>query len=199
MLLATYALLLMLQGGVQLGWGFQQRTQARPESLTGAVELGSAEIPRYDILLLVSGVLVLVGLQVLVHRTDFGRKVLAVAEDRYMASLLGINISRVYAATFAVAIFLAGLGGALAAPTLSMTPDIATTFILYAFAVVIIGGFGSVIGSLVASLLLGLLGSLFATYLPAMADLSLFLPMLVILVLRPQGLFAPRGSLAMSL
>lgn len=188
MLLATYALLLMMQGGVQMIWGSQQRTQPRPEDLRGAFELGGAVVPRYDLVLIMTGLLVFALLQWLVYGTRFGRQVIAVAEDRYMASLLGISISRVYSLTFAVAIFLAGLGGALAAPTLSMTPGIATTFILYAFAVVIIGGFGSISGSLIASLLLGVLASVLGTYAPALADFSLYIPMLLILVLRPQGI-----------
>jgi len=190
-LLATYALLLMLQGGVQMLWGSQQRTQPRPELFTGALEAGGVVLPRYDIVLIVTGVAVFGLLQWMIYGTGFGRQVLAVAEDRYMASLLGIRISRVYTITFGIAVFLAGLGGALAAPTLSMTPGIASTFILYSFAVVIVGGFGSISGSLIASLLLGVLASYLGTYAPALADFALYLPMLLILVLRPQGL---RGS-----
>lgn len=190
MLLATYAVLLTLQGGVQLVWGSNQRTQPRPEGLGGAFDIGGAVLPRYDLMLIVVGLAVFGGLQWLVYGSTFGRQIIAVSEDRYMASLLGINISRVYAATFGIAIFLAGLGGALAAPTLSMTPGIATTFILYSFAVVIIGGFGSISGSLIASLLLGVLASVLGAYAPALADFALYLPMLLILVLRPEGLRA---------
>lgn len=188
MLLATYALLLTLQGGVQMLWGSNQRTQPRPEIFSGAFEFGGTVLPRYDVLLILIGLAVFGGLQWLVYGTAFGRRVVAVSEDRYMASLLGVNISRVFMATFAVAIFLAGLGGALAAPTLSMTPGIATTFILYSFAVVIIGGFGSISGSLIASLLLGVLASFLGTHAPALADFALYVPMLLILILRPEGL-----------
>lgn len=191
MLLATYALLLVLQGAVQMTWGSEQRTQPRPDSLGGAFHLGDTVFPRYDLLLILTGLVVFAVLQWMVYGTTFGRQVIAVAEDRYMASLLGINISRVFMATFGVAIFLAGLGGALAAPTLSMTPNIATTFILYSFAVVIIGGFGSISGSLVASAILGVLASVLGSYAPALADFALYIPMLLILVLRPEGL---RGS-----
>lgn len=193
MLLVTYAVLLTIQGGVQLFWGTSQRTQPKPDIVRGAVTWGESVIPVYDLLLIVIGILVFAGLQWMIYGTSFGHQVLAVAEDRYMASLLGINISRVYMATFAVATFLAGFGGALAAPTLSLLPNIATSFILYSFAVVIIGGFGSITGSLVASLVLGMLASVLGTYAPGLADFALYLPMLLILFFRPEGLLS-RGA-----
>ena len=178
----------MMQGGVQLISGIQAAHRAAPRGpprCRGARWSCRAKI---DLVLILVGLLVFGLLHWLVYRTKFGRQVIAVAEDRYMSSLLGVSISRVYTVTFAVAIFLAGVGGALAAPTLSMTPGIATTFILYAFAVVIIGGFGSISGSLIASLLLGVLASVLGTYAPTLADFSLYIPMLLILVLRPQGI-----------
>jgi len=193
MLLGTFALLLVLQGAVQQIWGFDQKTQPRPSSLSGSFSIGGAEIPRYDVLLAIVGLIIFAGLLLITHRTALGKQLSAVAEDRYMAGLLGIRVTRVYAVTFALGIFLAGLGGALAAPTLSIQPDIALTFILYAFAVVIIGGFGSISGSLIASLVIGILDSMLATYYTPLANYSLYLPMVVILVLRPQGLLGRRA------
>lgn len=194
-LLGTYALLLILEGAAQLIWGQSPRTQPQPARLLHAFSIGHAQIPRYDILVVVAGVLTVVGLQLLINRTEFGRQLTAVAEDRYMAALLGVNVNRVFAATFAVGIFLAGLGGALAGPTLSMVPDIALAFILQAFAVVIVGGFGSISGSLIAALALGLLHSFLATHAPSLADFSLYFLMAAVLVLRPQGLL---GSAALT-
>lgn len=193
-LLGTYALLLILQGGVQLIWGQDPRTQPQPAELTEALTIGSAQVPRYSVLVVVAGLLTVVGLQLLIKRSAFGRQLTAVAEDRYMAGMLGINVNRVFAVTFAVGIFLAGLGGGLAGPTLSMVPDIALTFILQAFAVVIIGGFGSIMGSLIAALALGLLHAYLVTYAPSLADFSLYLLMALVLVVRPRGLL---GSAAM--
>lgn len=187
-LLGTYALLLILEGLAEIVWGVKPKTQPQPDSLVQTVTLGGAEIPRYEILVVVVGILAVVGLQLLIKRTDFGRQLTAVAEDRFMAGLLGVNVSRVFALTFALGIALAGLGGALAGPTVSMVPEIALTFILEAFAVVIVGGFGSILGSLVAALALGLLHSFLATNVPALADFSLYLLMAAVLVVRPQGL-----------
>ena len=193
-LLGTYALLLVLEGAVQLIWGQNPVTQPQPTGLTQSFSVGSAQIPRYDILILAAGIITVVGLELMLRRTSFGRQITAVAEDRYMAQLLGINVDRVFAATFALGIFLAGIGGGLAGPTLSMVPDIALTFILEAFAVVIVGGFGSVLGSLIAALVLGLLHSFLVTAAPSLADFSLYFLMGAVLVLRPQGLL---GSVAL--
>ncbi len=194
-LLGTYALLLILEGAAQLIWGQDPVTQPEPSGLVHAFTVAGAQVPRYDILIVVGGVLTAVVLQVLIKGTEFGRQLTAVAEDRYMAGLLGINVNRVFAATFALGIFLAGLGGALAGPTLSMVPDIAVTFILQAFAVVIIGGFGSIGGSLIAALALGLLHSFLASDAPSLADFSLYLLMAAVLVVRPQGLLGSRHLL----
>ena len=187
-LLGTYALLLILEGIAQIIWGLDPHTQPEPASLNHTFGLFGAQVPRYDVLIVIVGLLVVVGLETLLRRSDYGRQLTAVAEDRYMAGLLGINVVRVFALTFALGIALAGLGGAIAAPTVGLTPDVALTYILDAFAVVIIGGFGSITGSLVAALALGLLQSWLATDVPSLANFSLYLLMAVILVVRPQGL-----------
>jgi branched-subunit amino acid ABC-type transport system permease component len=192
-LLGTYALLLILEGGIALIFGQEPLTQPLPTKLTQSVTLVGASVPTYDFFILALGVLTVVGLQVLLSRSAFGRQLTAVAEDRYMAELLGINVNRVFAVTFVVGIFLAGLGGGLAGPTLSMVPNIALTFILEAFAVVIVGGFGSVPGSLIAALALGLLHAGLANYVPFLADFSLYLFMAAILAIRPQGILGSAG------
>lgn len=187
-LLGTYALLLILEGLAQLIWGLDPKSQPEPKGLVSTINFSGTPIPKYDVLIVVVGVAVVIGLQLLIKRTGFGRQVTAVAEDRYMASLLGINVPRVFSLTFGLGIALAGLGGALAGPTVSLVPDLALTFILEAFAVVIVGGFGSIMGSLVAALLLGLLHSFLAVHAPSLADFSLYFLMAAVLVLRPQGL-----------
>ncbi|HEV1996972.1 MAG TPA: branched-chain amino acid ABC transporter permease [Candidatus Dormibacteraeota bacterium] len=187
-LLGTFALLLVLEGLGQLGWGLSPRSQAVPSSFSALMRFGGGQVPAYDLVLFAVGAMVAVGLQLLVNHTPYGRRVRAVAEDRYTASLLGININAVFVPMFALGIFLAGLGGALAAPTLGLTPDIAIIFIIEAFAVVIIGGLGSIPGSLVAALGLGLLNSELVHYAPALADFSVYIALVAVLLVRPQGL-----------
>lgn len=187
-LLGTYALLLILSGAVQLVWGQNPRSQSEPAALVTSFRLAGATIPRYDILVIVLGLLTAVGLQLLIKRTEWGSQLTAVAEDRFMAGLLGVNVNRVFALTFGLGIALAGLGGGLAGPTLSLVPDVALTFIIQAFAVVIIGGFGSIAGSFVAALALGLVHSFLVIQAPWLADFSLYLVMALVLVARPRGL-----------
>jgi len=188
-LLGTFALLLILQGLAQLVWGLGPRSVAAPTTFGGLIHVGGGDIPVYSIVLFAIGLVVAVGLRYLVSATSFGRTVRAVAEDRYATALLGVNSNAIFIPMFALGIFLAGIGGALAAPTLGLTPDLAVVFIIQAFAVVIIGGLGSVPGSLIAALFLGVLKSELVRYAPGLADFSIYLALIAVLVVRPQGLF----------
>ena len=188
-LLGTFAVLLVIEGTGQIVWGLSPLSQPVPSSFAGPVAIGSGVVPGYNLVLIAIGLLVGVGLRVLVMSTQFGRTARAVAEDRYVAALLGINPDAVFVPMFALGIFLAAVGGGLAAPTLGLTPDLAVTFVIQAFAVVIIGGLGSIPGSLTASLLLGLLNSELVKYAPPLADFSVYMALVAVLIVRPQGLF----------
>jgi branched-chain amino acid transport system permease protein len=187
-LLGTYAVLLILEGVVEVLFGTSPKVQQEPGSLSGGVHVVGAIVPTYDFLLIGFGAVTVIALQVLVQRSELGRRIRAVSEDRAMAGMLGINVNRVFALTFATGMVLAGVGGALAAPTLSLTPDLAVDFIIEAFAVVIVGGLGSIPGSLVASVILGLLNAVLVSVAPSLADLSLYFLMAAVLIVRPQGL-----------
>ena len=194
-LLGTYALLLILQGAAQVVWGVNPVSQGAPPSLAGALFLGQVIIPQYSILLVAVTVVVLFSLEAGLRMTRLGMHVRAVAFDRRMASALGIDGVRVSLATVVVGAVLAGLGGALAGPTQSLLPSLAGDFIIQAFAVVIIGGLGSIYGALIAALLAGILNSLAAAYAPGFAGYTLYALMVLVLILRPQGLFgAAMGS-----
>jgi branched-chain amino acid transport system permease protein len=188
-LLGTYALLLVLVGMAQLVWGVVPASVSRPDGLDGSIMVGNTPVATFGLLVIAVGVIAAVGLHFLVQKTRFGHDLTAVAEDRLMSALLGIKVNRIFAATFALGVGLAALGGGLAAPTLSLVPEIAMIFILQAFAIVIIGGFGSILGSLVAALTLGILNSTLTIYAPDLAAFSLYILMILVLVARPQGLF----------
>lgn len=193
-LLGTFALLLILEGVGRAIWGVNSHSQPQAPEFLHLFHLGpDVPVPAYDLVLLVVGLVCLGSLQWLVNRTEFGRLVRAVAADRQMAGLLGINVTAVFTVMFALGILLAGLGGALVAPLIGLTPDIAVAFIIQAFAVVIIGGFGSISGAFLAALLLGLLNAYLVTFLPAIADFSLYLGMALVLLIRPQGLLGRRA------
>jgi branched-chain amino acid transport system permease protein len=195
-LLGTYALLLTLQGAGQLIWGVHPVSLGQAPELERAVEMGGAGLPLYDLTLIAVGLVVLAGLHLLANRTAFGRMVKATAADRDMAAILGIDVKRVFLAMFCVGIFLAGFAGALIAPVVSITSDISLVYLVESFAIVIVGGLGSVGGSFVAALLLGVLNSFLVALRPELAQFSLYAAMALILLVRPQGLLGRRSEVA---
>lgn len=194
-LLGTYGLLLVLEGVAQVVWGLDPLAIPEPNSLIPMVTIGASQIPRYDLLVLGFGIIAVVGLWWLLEVHSFGRQIRAVAEDQFMASLLGVRSRRVYLLMMFFGTVLAGLGGGLAGPTMSLQPDMAMTFIIQAFAVVIIGGLGSVYGSLAAALILGVVNSLLVLWAPPLAQFTTYIVMIVVLLVRPQGLFGKQSLL----
>ncbi|MDE2573317.1 MAG: branched-chain amino acid ABC transporter permease [bacterium] len=194
-LLGTFALLLIFEGIGRLLWGIAPLSQPQSPAFLGLIRLGPVAIPSYDLFLYAVGILVVVGLEWLVEKTEFGRMVRATAADRATAALLGIDVNAVFLAMFCLGIFLAGIGGGLVAPLVGLTPDLAVSFIIQSFAVVIVGGLGSIRGTLLAALLFGLLNAYLVALRPGLADFSLYIGMGLILLFRPQGLMGRSGSL----
>lgn len=192
-LLGTYALLLLLEGVLLLRWGPNPLSTPYPGSLAHLVKIGSIEFPQYSALLIVVGLVVVASMTLLLYRTRFGLQIRALAEDRLMTQLLGVSASAVSAKVMLLGGFLAGIGGALAAPTVALTPDLAVSFIIQAFAVVVVGGLGSFYGSLIAALVLSTVQSVSVSYFPEAAGIAFYAAMFLILLLRPQGLFGRRG------
>lgn len=190
-MLGTYALLLILQGLAQWRWGTTPVVQQQTAVMNVPLTVGGIQIPRYSIMVAVLGVLTLVAIQLLLSKTRLGAQIRAVSEDRWMAALLGIPVARVSLVVIALGTLLAGLGGALAAPTQGITPDLAVSPLITAFAVVIVGGLGSIYGAALAALLLAILNSYIIAYVPNLANYTIYVAMLLILLFRPQGL---RGS-----
>jgi branched-chain amino acid transport system permease protein len=194
-LLASYALLLMLEGATREVWGTRPRTQEGPGWLAGSVEVLGARVAKYDLGLIVVGALVAIGLAYLLQRTRLGREMRAVAQDRTMALALGIRARRVAVAVFALGGALAGIAGALTAPLVTIDSNLAVAFVLQSFAVVIIGGLGSVRGALLAALLVGLVNSALVSWASSIAGFSLYIAVAAVLLIRPQGLFSTtRGA-----
>lgn len=187
-LLGTFGLLLLIQGIAEVIWGINPRSVPFPTLIGKSVKIFEVRVATYSIVLVAVGILVAIGLWYLLRRTSFGEKARAVAEDRYMCELVGMNTAGISTAVFAIGTALAGLGGALATPLVALTPDVATAFIIEAFAIVIVGGLGSISGSLIAALVFGVVDSLAITYLPQISGVSFFILMFVVLLVRPQGL-----------
>lgn len=191
-LLITFGLALVLEDVLKLAFGPNSH---RPENpLPGATSLLGVVMPNYRIFLCVLGSLIIAAVAWLVYRTRFGSMVRAAAFDRRMAASLGVPVSLVYSATFALGAALAALAGVLLAPIYSIFPTMGRDFILMAFSVVIIGGMGSIAGAVLAGLLLAMVGSLASLAIPPVwADTLVFAVMVLFLMLRPQGLFGRIG------
>lgn len=189
LVLVTYALFLILEDVTKLVWGANPYYVSAPYSLFGNVEIGTQVYVGYDFILvalaLVIGVAVWWGL----NRTRQGKIVLAVIHSEEVAASMGVNVSRVYMLAFSVGIFLAAIGGAFTAPMISVQPGVSVGVIIVSFAVVIIGGLGSIQGAAIGALIVGLARS-FAVHVVPVAELfSIYIVMAVVLMFRPEGLF----------
>lgn len=196
-LLASYAVLLVLDGAAQQIWGLNPRTQEQLPLVAGSVRLLGTRIAVYDLVLIGVGAMLAVALTLLLRGSSFGRAVTAVSQDPVMAQATGLRTRRLQLSVFALGAALAGLAGALIAPLVSIDTSLAPTFVVQSFAIVIIGGLGSMPGALTAALVLGLVDSFAVSFAPTLAGFSLYAGVAVILLLRPQGLFgspAARGE-----
>jgi branched-subunit amino acid ABC-type transport system permease component len=188
LILFTFGVMLVLNDLVKLVWGPDYRSLVAPASLQGAATVLGIAVPRYNLFLLAAGPLVAAGMWLLTARTRIGKLARAAAVDGEMVAILGINVSRVFAAAFAIGCYLAGLGGALVAPTTSITLGMDHTIIIEAFLIVTIGGLGNIWGALAGSLLFGVTQSLGLLVWPQFAIVFPYLATVIVLLLRPTGL-----------
>lgn len=188
-LIATFALMLVVDGGVELIWGAQYISVDVPQGLDSAIFLGPLAIPSFSVLVLGVGVVLFLLIDLFLTRSWGGKMLQAVSDDRWIMDILGHNPRKLELLAVFLSFFLAGFSGAVLAPNQVLAPDLGRHMIIQAFAVVVVGGLGSVRGALLAAMLLGMAESFGSTFMPS---LSLYLGMIVILILRPQGLVARR-------
>jgi branched-chain amino acid transport system permease protein len=187
-ILFTYGCVLIIGDLVKWLWGGQYRSVPRPPGFQGRVELGGVVLPTYYLLLIGVGVGAGVGLWLLLTRTRLGKIIRAAVADREMVAILGIRLPRLFAAVFGIGAFLAGAAGLLAAPLGSIGTGMDVEIIVAVFAVAIVGGMGSFLGAALASLIIGEVYTFGILVLPQAAQVFMFLVMVVVLVVRPQGL-----------
>jgi len=189
-LLLTFALVLMLEDVIRFVWG-SAPVQLRGVYLAyGQVTLAGSTIPVYNLVVMAAGAVIALGMGVLLTRTRFGRIVRATAENREMAAALGVDMRRVYRRVFTLGVVLGTVGGALVIPATAAVNEMAIEVIVEAFAVVVIGGLGSMRGAAVGALIVGLLkAGAIATW-PEVEMLAIYVVVIGVLVLRPAGLFA---------
>jgi branched-subunit amino acid ABC-type transport system permease component len=188
-LLLTFSLVFILGDLAKLIWGREDNSVAVPAALAGSAQAFGLTFPTYRLFLIATGVAVAIGLWFVLHRTRWGIFVRAATLDRDMLSALGVNTRWLFTAVFAAGAALAGLGGALAAPIVAVGPGLHVQVLIDAFVVVVIGGMGSVLGALVASLLVGIVNAFGILAIPGAAVVVTFALMAVVLIVRPHGLF----------
>ena len=194
LVLVTYAVFLILEDFVKLAWGVDPYFIAQPYGLLGSFDVGDLTYPVYNLVLFGAAVFIGVVLAWVLTRTRQGKMLLAVIHDREMSGAMGINVGRVYFITFTVGAMLGALGGALTAPMISVQPGIGAETIVLAFAVVVIGGLGSLPGAALAALLVGIVRSAAVHYRPELDLFSIYLVMAVVLIMRPKGLFSAQEA-----
>ncbi len=188
--LFSIGLVFMAVAAVDYAMGSQQQLIQLPGWLQGRVNLLGIQVGLYrSFIIVVCGVLV-IALQLILTKTRFGSRLRAAVDDPRVARGLGINVSVIFAATFAVGSGLAGLGGALGAEILGLDPTFPLKFMIYFLIVVTVGGTSSITGPFLASLLLGIADVAGKYYVPSLGAFVIYTLMIVVLVLRPQGLFA---------
>ena len=189
LVLVTYALFLILEDATKLLWGANPYFVSMPYQLFGNVAVGTQTYVGYDFALIAVAVVCGVGVWWGLNRTRTGKVVLAVIHSAEIASSMGVNISRVYTLAFMFGIFLAALGGALTAPMISVQPGVSVGVVIVSFAVVIIGGLGSIEGAAIGALIVGLARALAVHTWPPAELFSVYVAMAIVLVFRPEGLF----------
>ena len=188
-LLLTFALVLMLQDLVRMGWGSSPQQIDGVYLAYGQVRLETARIPVWNLLVLAAALVIAVGLGALLQRTNFGRILRATAENRRMAASLGVDTGKVYAVVFTLGTALGGIGGALVVPSGAATPEMAVELVVEAFAVVVIGGLGSMRGALAGAVVVGVLRAATLMVWPELELLAIYAVVVAVLLLRPAGLF----------
>lgn len=194
LVLVTYATFLILEDFIKLVWGVDPYFLYQPYGLLGNFDIGGLTYPNYNLLLLAVSVALGGLLAWVLAKTRQGRILIAVIHDREMAASQGVNVSRVYFVTFTLGAMLGALGGALTAPMISVQPGIGAETIVLAFAVVVIGGLGSLPGAALAAVLVGIVRAATIHFRPELDLFSIYFVMAAVLIVRPKGLFSAQEA-----
>ena len=188
-LLLTFAFVLMFQDVLRFFWGANPQQLGNLSATYGNVAIGDVSFPTYNVLVMVASLVIAVGLGWFLKQTRYGRILRATAENREMSAALGANVRWIYTTVFTLGTMLGTVGGALVVPTSAASLDMPVELVVEAFAVVVIGGLGSMRGALVGALVVGLTRAAAIRYYAELEVLAIYLIVIVVLVARPAGLF----------
>jgi branched-chain amino acid transport system permease protein len=191
--LLTIALSMIIADVALAVWGGHALSIRAPAAISKPVTLLGITYPGFRYVLMATSVLIALILWVLLFRTRFGVAVRASVDDRETVSALGVRIDTIYSLMFMLSALLAGVAGVLGGTYLQLSPGEDTTILTYSLVVVIVGGLGSLLGTVVSSIILGQILSFGLAYVPEMSMFLVFVPMAIVLALRPEGLFGRRS------
>lgn len=191
--LVTFGLIFALLDLTRIIWGDLALGMQLPPFLSGRIMLGELEYPVYRIFIIALGAFIFLTLALVLGRTQIGAMIRAGVDNDAMAACLGINVERLFFAVFCVGCALAGLAGVVAAPILSVTPDMGLQILIPTLIVIVIGGLGSLKGAITGSLIYGFVTTFGAVFLPGFSSVLIYALLAMVLVVRPTGLFPARG------
>ena len=193
-LIVTFGFVLVIHEAVRFIWGSQSYSLDPPALFDFSLSIGGSTFGAYRLFVIGMAVVVMAGLWLFITRTYFGSLIRGTSSDREMASMLGVDVPRLYTAVFFLGSLLAGLGGALSAPLQSTSPALGDQVIIDAFIVVVIGGLGSMTGAFVGAMIIGIMQSVGPQFISAGSIAIPFLAMVIVLLFRPEGLFGGIGE-----
>jgi branched-chain amino acid transport system permease protein len=191
-LLITVGIMMVILEAVKIGWGTESLVVKIPPSLSGLVNFAGLTYPIYRLFVIGLSIAILGFMALILFKTRLGKIVRAAVSDADMVSSLGINTPVVFMLVFGIGIWLAGVAGAVAGPLLTVFPGMADQLGMDAFVVVVVGGFGSLLGAFIVALFLGELNAYGIQFIPRLAPVLMFAFMALVLAFKPMGLFGER-------
>ena len=188
-LLFTFGLALLLEGGFRHYFGTSGQPFAAPEALRGATNIGFMMLPNYRGWVVVASLVVCLGTWAIIEKTKIGAYLRAATENSTLVQAFGVNVPLLLTLSYGFGCALAGVAGVLAAPLFQVSPLMGSNLIIIVFAVVVIGGMGSILGAIVTGYMLGIVEGLCKVFYPEAANIVVFVIMAIVLLLRPAGLF----------
>jgi branched-chain amino acid transport system permease protein len=195
-LLLTFGLSYVLIEAMRVTFGIEGVPISVPAELRGAVNLGFGMFPLYRLFLIAATAVVVLALWLFIEKTRYGLIIRAGSRDPEIVRVLGIDVARVWLIVFGIGTAIAGLSGILAAPTRAVNPEMGIPILAESFVVTVVGGMGSLPGAVIAGLLVGIVFSMTSLFAPDLAELSIFVLMAVVLLIRPQGFFGKAGLMS---
>ena len=195
-LLLTFGLGYVLIDAMRFLFGIEGVPTSTPAALRGATNLGFGHFPTYRLFLIGITAAIILALWLFIEKTRFGLIIRAGARDPEIVRVLGIDVARTWWLVFGLGTAIAGLSGVLAAPTRAVTPEMGIPILAESFVVTVVGGMGSLPGAVIAGLLVGVVFSLTSLFAPTFAEMSIYVLMAVVLLVRPQGFFGRAGLMS---